>query len=177
MKITIYGWSTKLPGARDTAAASPLVSPLKSPAQRMTTTFALYSRPESSEDTNAPRGATCPTGRPATGDAEAFGGTESGLFSVSNLSAHLPRGAMRSRTSPRPVSADELGQCGAEHGAGERCVAAALASRQAPFCSSPWPHPFPRRAQRPYEQPSSSAPMDGTRTEETRHPSATARTI
>jgi hypothetical protein len=31
------------------------------------------------------------------------------LSSVSNLSAHSPRDAMRSKTSPRHVSADELG--------------------------------------------------------------------
>jgi len=53
---------------------------------------------------------------------------------VSNLSAHLPREAMRSMTSPRAVSTDELGRCDAEHGAGEQRVGAALdsASRQRP---------------------------------------------
>jgi hypothetical protein len=61
------------------------------------------------------------------GDAEAFL-QEIRLPSVSNLSAHLPRDAMRSATSPRPVRADELGRCGAEHGAGELCVGAALTS-------------------------------------------------
>jgi hypothetical protein len=47
---------------------------------------------------------------------------------VSNLSARLPRDALRSRTSPRPVGTDELGRCGAEHGAGGQYVGAALAS-------------------------------------------------
>jgi hypothetical protein len=53
---------------------------------------------------------------------------ESGLSSVSNLSAQLPRDAMRSRTSPRPVTVDELGRCGAKHGAEGQCLGAALAS-------------------------------------------------
>jgi hypothetical protein len=47
---------------------------------------------------------------------------------VSNLSARLPRDALRSRTSPPPVGTDELGRCGAEHGAGGQYVGAALAS-------------------------------------------------
>jgi hypothetical protein len=51
-----------------------------------------------------------------------------GVSSVSNLSAHQPRNAMRSGTPPRPLSADELGRCGAEHGVREQCVGAALAS-------------------------------------------------
>jgi hypothetical protein len=49
-------------------------------------------------------------------------------FSVSNLSARLPCDTRRSRTSPRPVTADELRCCGAEHGARGRYVGAALAS-------------------------------------------------
>jgi len=53
---------------------------------------------------------------------------EDGSSSVSNLSARHPRDAMRSRTSPRPVSAEELGRCGAEDGVGQQCVGAALAS-------------------------------------------------
>ena len=64
-----------------------------------------------------------------TGDAAALGALL--VFcqqSVSNLSAHYPRDAMRSKTSRRPVSADELGRCGAEHGAGVERVGAALAS-------------------------------------------------
>ena len=47
---------------------------------------------------------------------------------VSNLSARQPCDAVRSRMSPRLVSADELGRCGAKHGAGEQRVGAALAS-------------------------------------------------
>jgi hypothetical protein len=62
-----------------------------------------------------------------TGDAEVFL-RRVRLVSVSNLSARFPRHAMRTRTSPRPVSADELGRCGAEHGGGRQCVGAALAS-------------------------------------------------
>jgi hypothetical protein len=62
-----------------------------------------------------------------TGDAEVFL-RRVRLISVSNLSARFPRHAMRTRTSPRPVSADELGRCGAEHGGGRQCVGAALAS-------------------------------------------------
>jgi len=64
------------------------------------------------------QGATPFFARPVTtGDPEAFvhGVRPS---SVSNLSAHLPRDAMRSRTSPLPLNADEPGRYGAEHGAG-----------------------------------------------------------
>jgi hypothetical protein len=63
----------------------------------------------------------------STGDAE-VPCTEVWPSSVSNLSAHLPRHAMHTRTSPRPASTDELGRCDAAHGAGEQCVGAALAS-------------------------------------------------
>src|SRR5215217_6790794 len=65
----------------------------------------------------------------STGDAE-VPCTEVWLWpsSVSNLSAHLPCEAMHRRTSPRPVSTDELGRCDAEHGAGQQRVGAALAS-------------------------------------------------
>jgi hypothetical protein len=48
-----------------------------------------------------------------------------------SVSTH-PRDVMYSRASPRPVSTDELGRCGADHGAGERCVGAVLTSRQSP---------------------------------------------
>jgi hypothetical protein len=37
-----------------------------------------------------------------------------GRGAVSNLSAGLPRDAVRSRTSPPPAGVDELGRCGAE---------------------------------------------------------------
>jgi len=49
-------------------------------------------------------------------------------ISVSNLSAHLPRDAVRSTTWPGLVSADDLGRCGVTRGAEEQCVGAALAS-------------------------------------------------
>ena len=88
----------------------------------------LFARPEIRPRTAMHQGATPFFARPVTtGDPEAFvhGVRPS---SVSNLSAHLPRDAMRSRTSPLPLNADEPGRYGAEHGAGGHCVGAALAS-------------------------------------------------
>jgi hypothetical protein len=66
------------------------------------------------------QGATPFFARPVTtGDPEAFvhGVRPS---SVSNLSAHLPRDAMRSRTSPLPLNADELGRRSLTWGVGRR---------------------------------------------------------
>ena|SRR5829696_5887323 len=92
----------------------------------MTAFVALYSRPV------IVRGDHCTAVhllrfRLSAGDAEAFL-EEVRLPSGSNLSAHLPRDAKRSSTSPRRVRAYELGRCGAGHGAGEQRVGAALAS-------------------------------------------------
>jgi hypothetical protein len=47
---------------------------------------------------------------------------------VSNLSAGPPRDALRSLAPPASFTVDELQRCGAEHSAGEQCLAAALAS-------------------------------------------------
>ena len=54
--------------------------------------------------------------------------TESDRFFVSNLSARQPCDTKRSRTSPRPLTAYELGRRGAKLGTGVQCVGAALAS-------------------------------------------------
>ena len=78
--------------------------------------------------------------------------TESDRFFVSNLSAQQPCDTKRSRTSPRPLTAYELGRRGAKLGTGEQCVEAALASHGRSHRFDPCHAHQPKRLPGPLER-------------------------
>jgi hypothetical protein len=113
---------------------------------------ARYARPEIVRGQQCTRGATYCHERTPLLVTRGDHSRSSASFSVSNLSARLPCDTRRSRTSPRPVTADELRCCRAEHGARGRYVGAALASHGRSHRFDPCHAHQPKRLPGPLER-------------------------